>query len=281
LKQCTNCRGNLADFVTICPYCGVGQPVVVQASVAQPDWAVARQSSNKALASLICGILFLCAPASIAAIILGHLALVDIKRSAGRMAGQGMAVAGLVMGYLGIALTAVYVIAVVFTVRSTLRHDIPANETAAIAAMRMYDQALKAYAAKCPLQGYPATLSSLGGGNGDCTRANLINDARMAIAHPVKLGYQFTYTPGTNGTQRVTTFALVARPVQPGFTGTRYFYLDDEGIIRQSDSYIVGPRSEPVDNPETRNRKRRRQGPAVNRRADRFRNVGGMPEVWK
>jgi len=33
----------------------------------------------------------------------------------------------------------------------------------------------------------------------------------------------------------------------PGTTGTRYFYLDDAGVIRQSSTYTVGPRSEALD----------------------------------
>jgi len=251
LKLCTNCRGTLADFVDVCPYCGVAQPVVPIA-MGQPAQAIIPQSSNKALASLICGILFLCAPVSIAAIILGHLALSEIKRSAGRMAGHGMALAGLVMGYAGIAITILYFAAVAFTVRNTLRQDVPGNQTAAIATMRTYDEALKAYAAKCPSQGFPATLSALGPGSGDCTRANLI-DAKLAAPRPAKLGYLFTYTPGAQGTERVTVFALVARPVQPGITGREYFFLDESGIIRQADSRIIGPNSDPVDGTDSEN----------------------------
>ena len=251
MKQCTNCRVNLADFVPFCPYCGVSQPVP-QTAMAQAEWGLLPRSSNKALASLICGVPFLFVPASIAAIILGHLALADIKRSAGRIAGQGMAVAGLVMGYVGVALTAILTLAIVFTVRNTLRHNVPANEMAAIATMRIYNDALKAYAAKCPQQGFPSTLISLGPGTGtgDCTRANL-TDARLAIGRPVRLGYQFVYTPGVLGAERVTVFALVARPVQPGFTGRRYFFLDEGGVIRQADSQIIGPKSEPVNEPES------------------------------
>jgi hypothetical protein len=192
----------------------------------------------------------LCAPASIAAIILGHLALVDIKRSASRMTGHGMAIAGLVMGYLGIALTTMYIVFVAFMFRTTLGKDIPANETAAIATMRTYDQALKAYAAKCPQQGYPATLLPLGPGSGNCTRANL-TDARLAVALPVRRGYMFQYTPGVNGSEQVRVFALVARPVQPNLTGKRFFFLDEEGVIRQAYSQIVGPRSDPVDAPSS------------------------------
>jgi hypothetical protein len=61
LKQCTNCRGNLADFVPLCPYRGVSQPVP-EIAMAQQEFAP-PQSSNKAIASLVCGVLFLCAPA--------------------------------------------------------------------------------------------------------------------------------------------------------------------------------------------------------------------------
>ena len=243
MKQCTNCRGNLADFVALCPYCGVSQPVP-QMALAQKDWA--PQSSNKAIASLVCGVLFLCAPASLAAIILGHLALVDIKRSANRMTGHGLAIAGLVMGYWGIALTTISVVFMVFMFRTTLSRDVPANETAAIATMRTYNQALKAYATKCPQQGYPATLLPLGPGPGNCAHANL-TDARLAVPVPVRRGYMFQYTPGANGSEQIRVFALVARPVQPNLTGKRFFFLDEEGVIRQADSQIIGPRSDPVD----------------------------------
>ncbi len=42
---------------------------------------------------------------AIPAVICGHLALSKINRSAGTLAGQGLAIAGLVMGYLGIVLS--------------------------------------------------------------------------------------------------------------------------------------------------------------------------------
>jgi hypothetical protein len=206
----------------------------------------APQNSNKAIASLVCGVLFMCAPASIAAIILGHLALVDIKRTAGRMTGKGMAIAGLTLGYVGITLTTIYVVFAVFMVRNTFSGDIPTNESAAVATMHTYDTALKAYASKCPAQGYPATLIPLGPGSGDCTRANLIKDSRLVAAAPVHKGYLYEYRPGVNGTDRVTVFALVARPVVPGSTGKRFFYLDEAGVIREANSQNIGPNSPPL-----------------------------------
>jgi len=249
LKQCPNCRGNLADFVSVCPYCGVATPVA-QAATSYPVWEIAPKSSGLALASLICGVLFLFVPAAIAAVVLGHIALVTIKRSAGRLAGQGMAIAGLVMGYLGIGITALFTIAVIFAMRTAFRQNVPANETAAIDTMRTYEGALKAYAAMCPEQGYPVDLERLGPGSGDCMHANLI-DVRLAIQTPVRYGYQFSYNSGAHGMEKVSAFALIARPVVPNATGQRYFYLDEGGIIRQSKTQIVGPKSAPVDDSKT------------------------------
>jgi Domain of unknown function (DUF4190) len=231
----------------MCPYCGVAQPVP-QAGLPEGGWQ-APQNSNKAIASLVCGVLFMCAPASIAAIILGHLALLDIKRTAGRMAGKGMAIAGLTLGYAGLTLTTVYIAFVVFMVRNTFSRNIPMNENTAIDTMRTYGTALKAYAAKCPAQGYPATLTPLGPGSGDCTHANLISDPRLVAAAPVRKGYMYEYRPSVDGTDRVTFFALIARPIVPGSTGRRFFYLDEAGVIREASSQNVGPNSPALGTP--------------------------------
>jgi len=206
-----------------------------------------QQQSNKAIASLVCGVVLCLGPFSgIPAIVLGHLALADIKGSAGRMTGRGMAIAGLTLGYAAIALTALYIAFVFFFVRNTIGQGIPANEAAAIGAMHAYDTALKAYAAKCPATGYPATLTPLGPGTGDCTRANLIHDQSLLAAAPIHKGYRFEYQPGVNGSDRVTVFAMVARPLVPGSTGRRFFYLDEEGIIRQAFNQNIGPNSTPL-----------------------------------
>lgn len=66
------------------------------------------QSTNVlAVVSLISGIVWLCWIGSIAAVITGHVARKQIRRSGEQ--GDGLAVAGLVLGYLG-ALTGVTMI---------------------------------------------------------------------------------------------------------------------------------------------------------------------------
>ena len=66
------------------------------------------QSSTLAVVSLICGILGfvgLLGIGPIIAIITGHMAKSEINRGGGRITGSGMATAGLVLGYLNLALT--------------------------------------------------------------------------------------------------------------------------------------------------------------------------------
>ncbi|MCX7043707.1 MAG: DUF4190 domain-containing protein [Gammaproteobacteria bacterium] len=60
------------------------------------------RTSNLAIISLVSGILgwtILPWVASLVAIVTGHMARAEIRRSAGTMEGDGLAVAGLVLGY--------------------------------------------------------------------------------------------------------------------------------------------------------------------------------------
>lgn len=64
-----------------------------------------RRNSSLAIASLIAGILgwtLLPVLGSVGAIVLGHMARADIRRSAGQQVGDGFAVAGLVLGWLSV-----------------------------------------------------------------------------------------------------------------------------------------------------------------------------------
>ena len=76
------------------------------------------QTSTKALLSLIAGILgwtLLPFLGSVGAIVLGHMARADIRRSAGQQVGDGFAIAGLVLGWLSVILWLLGVIlAIVF-----------------------------------------------------------------------------------------------------------------------------------------------------------------------
>lgn len=80
---------------------------------AYPPAIPTQQTSGLALASVICGPLgFLTAGLSgIAAVITGHMALSAIKRSGGMLKGTGMAITGLVTGYITILILPIAILA--------------------------------------------------------------------------------------------------------------------------------------------------------------------------
>lgn len=80
-----------------------------------PSMPVYRRDSSLAIASLICGIagwLFVPFLGAIAAIITGHLAKKEIRESNGMLDGDGMAIAGLVLGYTQIGLILLAVVCI-------------------------------------------------------------------------------------------------------------------------------------------------------------------------
>jgi hypothetical protein len=74
---------------------------------AGPYVGVPPTTSAKAIASLVLSLVYACGLGSLAAVVLGHLARGEIRRSGGRIGGTGLATAGLVLGYLGLAVTLV------------------------------------------------------------------------------------------------------------------------------------------------------------------------------
>ena len=245
MKQCPNCQTNLADYVPSCPHCGVNLAVTPM-GLAQPAWSGPQEKSGKATASLVCGVLFFLWPfTALAAVILGHVALSEIKKSAGRLAGQGMAIAGLVLGYIGIASVPFILIIAAIAIPNVLRARMAANEASAVGALRTYNTAMVTYASACPDLGYPASLENLGPGGKDCNHLDVL-DATVAGPAPVKHGYRFYYsqTGISNGTR--SRYILSADPVAPGTSGVRHFFTDQTGVIRMSANGAADANSEPL-----------------------------------
>jgi len=66
-----------------------------------------KKKKGLAITSLVCGIIggySWASTASIIAIICGHLALHNIKKDPNTYTGKGLAIAGLILGYLGLVL---------------------------------------------------------------------------------------------------------------------------------------------------------------------------------
>jgi hypothetical protein len=94
--------GDLAALVADLP-AGPAGPVMPYHGGYYPPMVNVQPTSGLAIGSMVCGIaeVFTLGFAAIPAVILGHLARAQIKRTGER--GDGMAIAGLVLGYLGIA----------------------------------------------------------------------------------------------------------------------------------------------------------------------------------
>jgi type IV pilus assembly protein PilA len=273
--KCPYCGEMIADATIFCPKCGnkvatssmssagpagtvpVGVPGYV-ASTAAPSGAAPvavgipgstyapvgpAETSGKAIASLIMAILIFIPFSAVAAIVLGHLSLSEIRKSAGRLTGEGLAKAGLILGYAEIALIPLVLIIAAIAIPNLLRAKMAANEAASVASLRAYSSAIMSYAEKCPDKGYPASTINLGPGSGDCGHANLL-DMQLGSGRPIKSGYYFEYHPGPpDETGHVTSYTILADPVGPGTTGIKHFFVDESLVIRGQANRRAGPAS--------------------------------------
>ena len=221
---CPQCGTNAIDGDRFCRRCGRVLQVVAQAT-ALPGLPV--QNSGKATASLIFGVFFFIFPSAIAAIVLGHWSLSEIKHSAGRLAGQGRAIAGLVLGYMGIAAIPFILIVAAIAIPNLLRARISANESAAVSSIRTVNTAERAYNSDHPQQGYTCDLAALMREYG--------NDPSLASG---KHGYVFVldHCAADSAGEPNTKYRVTASPEARNQTGVRAFCSDESGLIRSSPS---------------------------------------------
>jgi hypothetical protein len=105
LKPCPYCLAEIENAALQCPSCQRWLDARLDSTLnadAPPIVLPPRRTSGLAIGSLICAI-FGWGPGSIAAVILGHVALRQIRRDPLRIKGKRMATTGIVLGWLGIA----------------------------------------------------------------------------------------------------------------------------------------------------------------------------------
>jgi type IV pilus assembly protein PilA len=182
------------------------------------------KTSGKAIASLIFGLFFFMFPASILAIIFGHISLSDIRKSAGRLKGRGIAIAGLILGYLGIAAIPIILIIAAIAIPNLLRARMAANESSAVASVRTLATAELTYSVSHPDKGFTCALS-------DLADAQIISGE---LATGRKYGYAFELvgcsaeSPGGPNVK----YQVVAYPVTRNQTGTRAFCSDESTVTK-------------------------------------------------
>lgn len=100
---------DVPDDAAFCPLCGTNAFRPVSAGYA--GFSPVRPTNGLAIASLVLGIVWVYWVGSILALIFGFIARKQIKEH--HQSGDGMAIAGIVLGFVGIATLVVFLIVVV------------------------------------------------------------------------------------------------------------------------------------------------------------------------
>jgi hypothetical protein len=191
--------------------------------------------------------------AGIPAVVLGHMSKSSIAKSMGRLKGEGMATAGLIMGYFSVAFVPLILIIAAIAIPNLIRAKIAANESHAASTVRTVNTAQAAYATQYPAKGYALNLSTLGPGpTGRCADSEgtedhaCLLDSIVGAARCVDgvwcFNRQHTYMYMMNAVCSEGTcsdYMILATPVNPGATGSKSFCSASDAIIR------VGPGSVP------------------------------------
>ena len=243
---CHTCGSELAPGSMVCPTCHTSVAQTGASGWGPPVPSRDAKTSGLAVASLILGILFLIFPAAILAIILGHISRSQIRDSAGRIKGAGMALAGLILGYAGVAVIPILIIAAI-AIPNLLRSKMAANEASAVGSLRtLYVAATTYYSAYD--HGYPPALENLGppaAGKENEERANLIDPV---LASGRKSGYLFFYRAiRQQGSTVPVGYTINADPAVAGSTGMRHFFLDQTGVIRSERDRPATENSPPLE----------------------------------
>jgi hypothetical protein len=127
-------------------------------------------------------------------------------------------------------------------VPNLLRSKMSANEASAVSSLRTLNSACVSYSATWT--GFPLALSYLGPGKPPtATAADLVDSV---LAAGTKAGYTITYVSGPPSKGQVRTYTLSASPSVPRVTGSRYFFTDQTGVIRQNTGSAATSSSTPL-----------------------------------
>lgn len=220
---CSACGNSMTADDRFCRVCGrmAAADSAVPAAGGAPGM---EKTSGKAIASLVCGLLFFIPFLFVAAVVFGHMALSEIRKSGGRLRGEGLAIAGLVFGYMWLAAVPIVLIIAAIAIPNVLRARMAANEASAVASVRTLVIAETSYAGAHPERGYTCSLSDLAADQSNVD----------ALATGQKSGYAFELTgctPATEGGANVK-YQVVAYPVRENQTGKRAFCADESGVVK-------------------------------------------------
>ncbi|HXT70652.1 MAG TPA: type II secretion system protein [Vicinamibacterales bacterium] len=145
-------------------------------------------------------------------------------------------------GFTLIELLIVVAIIAILTALATaglMRSRVAANETSAIAGIRVTSSSQKAYAVSCGFGAYATSYTVLGTAVGG-TSSYISSDLGGALS-PIKSGFQFNLTAGAGATAgppdcigrpTITAFYATAVPLSV-WSGSRSFAINGNGVVWQ------------------------------------------------
>lgn len=242
---CSRCGSKIAGDAASCPNCGLvlretGQAPPPAGQPAGPGHLQAATES-RAIASLVLGILglFFSIITGIPAIILGHLSLSNVKKSSGRLTGEGMAMSGLILGYISVAMVPFLLM---IALPNLTRARMAADQAEAAANVRTLIGAETTYSTMYPTVGYAPGLATLGPGAPKCagsegTQKNAcLLDADLGCSSGTSGQWcskdQYKYSiVGLNKEGTISDFVITATPMNSSSNQASYC-ADDDGILR-------------------------------------------------
>ncbi len=177
-----------------------------------------KKTLGLAVASLVLGCLFwfplLGILFGLAALIMGIVALVKINKNKEQLQGEGLAIAGIVMGGLSIVMIPLVVLMAAIAIPNLLRARLYANEAAAQARIATVRTALETYAAG-NVGAYPVAENELT--DGDLSYLDQPCDRQTINGYT----YSLQLSPDA--------YTIVAVPVTCGVTGNHIFQMRGPG----------------------------------------------------
>jgi prepilin-type N-terminal cleavage/methylation domain-containing protein len=140
---------------------------------------------------------------------------------------------------------AIILIIAAIAIPNFMRSRMAANEAATVQNMRNICTGEVAYSTTYGI-GFSATLAQLGPGGGGPPSSNgaqLIDDV---LATGVKAGFTLSYVSTAPSNGIIYNYTLNADPTTVGVTGSRHFYTDQTGVLRQNTAGTANALDPPI-----------------------------------